>query len=150
MAIGTNDAVEKFGTPVNVVTSGGGVANGAMSVAGDNASQFTNIDNASVAAIALRASLTNPAGSINIYGIQDAIDGVNNEGDTTLTNKRVYLGSITPPTDQSGLESFSLRVPLMNASDASAYTFFIENTTGVALAAGWLLDVTPIAVGPKA
>ena len=152
MAIGTDDFVEKFGTQVAADDgSTSSVANDAFSVAAD-ITTFTNALDAPFAAAVLEStfSVAPAAGTVvelfarllNIIGTSDAT-----VPDADFPHK--LIGSFPIDTVTTS-QAFQIEFKLPNGKSGQEYEFSIRNHAGQTMSAGWGLDVTPIAIGPKA
>ena len=155
MAISSGDLIEKFGTQDTVSASGGtsSVSDNSFSVEAD-AEVWTNDDNAPQAGLALtiQKSAGTWSGSIGVFVRLMNIDGTTDEGVIDSANERHYLGGFEPDSNQVNAtdQTYGLRVALPNTVDSQAFEFYLENQTGISIASGWVLKVTPITAGPKA
>jgi hypothetical protein len=157
MTIGTNDAIRKFGTQ-DTVSAGGGtsaVASAAYSVAGD-AAAWTNDDDTDQAAAVL--TFQYPSGTITTGGVQLLcrlldIDGTTDEPPLTTNWQGHYLGSFPTGTGMAATTDYAIQSGpfLLPAAKASQiYEFYVRNSCGVTMTAGWTLKITPVADGPHA
>lgn len=152
MAIGTDSAIDFFGTQDAVTTTGGSTADGAFTSAG----QWTNDDDAPEAGftlVAQWATATSIAGKpINLYTRLHNIQSTNDAPAPSATNPVVFLGSFIAPESTGStdfympLASGTTRLP--NQYTSQVHDFYIENRTGQTISANWSLYVTPITVGP--
>lgn len=158
MAIGTNAAIDFFGTQ-DAVSAGGGtsaVVDAAFSASGD-AAAWTNDDDAELAAFVLKfqyPSGTIVADGIHLFARLMNIDSTNDEPQPDTGFEEHHLGSF--PTD-TGLSatvdnyvSLGFDVGLPNMRTEQIYEFYIKNDSGVTMTAGWTLKITPKAKGPAA
>lgn len=158
MAIGTNDAIDKFGNQ-DTVTAGGGtsaVTNTSFSASGDVVSGgWTNDDDAPLAMFVLKFQY--PSGTINSAGIHlyarlMNIDGTNDEPQPDSGWPGHYLGTFI--TDENQLATsdtyYSLGNPvrLPNSYTSQVYEFYVHNDCDVTMSAGWTIKITPVSVGP--
>jgi len=158
MAIGTDDAVDKFGTQ-DVVSAGGGtsaVLDAAYSVTAD-AAAWTNDDDAEFASFVLKfqyPSGTIVADGIHLFARLMNIDGTNDEPVPDANFEEHQLGSFIPDTGLAALTdtyiSLGYDVELPNMYSSQVYEFYLKNDSGVTLTAGWTLKITPKAKGPAA
>lgn len=155
MAIGTNDAIDKFGTLSNLASSSAAVVDAAFSVAGDLVT-FTNTNDAKEAVAVLTwqyPSGTLDAGAtVSLHARRLDWTGTTDEEVPSTDYSGAYIGSFSL---DDGLavttDSYSvIRIPLLNSKSAQEYEFYIQNNSGVQITAGWTIDITPVAVGPKA
>jgi hypothetical protein len=160
MAIGTDDAIHKFGTQDQVtVASPGSVANGAFSAAGD-VTDWTNDDDAPMAIFVLvlqdLSGAATAGDTIDLYC--KPLNVVNTTGDHQGpgTNiESIYLGSfLVDAVDPAATDDNYVLGPvgLPNTKSSQEYEFYIyNNLTTVSIdAADWELWVTPVTYGPHA
>ena len=158
MAIGTDAAIQFFGTQDEVtVASPGAVANGALSAAGD-VSDWTNDDDAPLAMFVLvlqdLSGAATAGDTIDLYC--KPLDVVNTSGDhqgPTSTLKTIYLGSFAVDSvDPAATDDNYVLGPvaLPNTKTSQIYEFYIfNNLTTVGIdAADWELWITPLTYGP--
>lgn len=154
MTISTDSIIDFFGTQDVVDSSSSAVVDAAFSVTAD-ISQWTNDDDAELAAFALKfqypsGTITN--GGVHLYARLMNIDSTNDEPVPDTGWEEHYLGTF--PTD-SGLAvttdnylSLGHDAELPNMYTSQVYEFYIKNDCGVTLTAGWTLKITPKAKGP--
>ena len=149
MAIATGAAVEFFGTQDTLGTSSAAVANAAFSIAGD-LSTWTNDDDAVSASVTLLANFSvapTANTSVNLYlrllDVQSTNDGTVPDANFQHT----YVGSF-PLNDSTVAQYITIDIGLPNSVTSQQYEFYIENTSGQSLPAGWDIYVTPKAIGP--
>lgn len=152
MAIATNDAVEKFGTPDDVASSSAAVANAAFSVAGDTA-DWTNDDDAAFASAILEADWTTaPTANttVDLFAQLKSMGGAAADGEVPDANfQHQYLGTF-PVNDQSTTrQHINIEIGLPNTETSQIYRFFIRNNSGQQIDSGWQLWINPKAIGPK-
>ena len=157
MPIGTNATVWYQGTE-DTVTAGGGtaaVANAAYSV---NASivEWTNDDDAPYASFVLKTQITAQpatAGGVQLMCRLKNIDSTDDEIDITANYSGHYLGNFVTGAAMSStttnyfIQLGPVELPLKNVSQV--YDFYLLNSCGQTLTAGWTLKVTPLAYGPN-
>jgi len=155
MAISTGSAIDFFGTQ-DTVTAGGGtsaVTNNSFSAAGDVVSGgWTNDDDAIMAAAVLTCAYSvapTANTSIALYARLMNIDGTADAITPDSTLRRVFLGSF-PVKSQTASQSIPIEISLPNQYTSQVYEFYIENSTGQTISAGWTLKITPKAIGPHA
>jgi hypothetical protein len=153
MTIAVNATIEFFGTLDDLDSSSAEILDGGFSVAGDVVTPWTNDDDSPEASFSLSASFgteTDIAGKvINLYGRLLNIDGTNDESIPTATNTVGYLGSFLVPLANAS-DPYYMHCParLRNYKPSSEYEFYLQNSTGQTITAGWVLKVTPVTVGP--
>lgn len=151
MAIGTDSAIEFFGTQDTVTSSSSSVASGAFSVSGD-VTTWTNDDDAPSASVTLEATYASAptAGtSVDLYARLLNTQSTN-DADAPDTNFfHYYLGSF-PLNDVTSAQYITIDVALPNGKTSQEYDFYIQNNGGQTLSAGWDLYVTPKTIGPHA
>jgi len=152
MAIGTDSAVEFFGTQDDLDSTSASVADGAFSIATDVA-QWTNDDDAPAASITLLCdwNTTGPDANsiINLYAKLHNVQSTNDGEVPDANHRHVYIGAF-PLNDVLTNQYITIDVALPNYMTSSVYEFFIENRSGQTLQAGWILYVTPKTIGPHA
>ena len=151
MAIAADSAVHFFGTQDTLGTSSATVADAAFSIAGD-LSTWTNDDDAPMASVTalLDWSVAPDANSaVNLY-LRPLNMVSTNDGDVPDANfQHMYVGSF-PMNDVTTNQYITITISLPNYKTSSEYEFYIENSTGQTIQAGWDLYVTPKTIGPHA
>ena len=151
MAIGTNAAIEFFGTQDSLANSSAAVATTAFSVAGDVVA-WTNDDDAPTASITLvMTPASAPAGNkfINLYArYQDPVTTADAPV-PALTFPHKFMGAF-PISVSASAQDITIDIRLENWKTSSIYVFYIENKLAVSVNAGWALHITPKTIGPKA
>lgn len=157
MAITTNDAILKYGTQ-DTVTAGGGtsaVTSGSYSASGDVVSGgWTNDDNAPMASFVL--TFQYPSGTITTGGVQLFARLLNTDSTTDEPQPSAnwaghQLGSFSTGTGMSATTNYALEIGpvyLPTAKASQEYEFYVLNSCGVTMTAGWTIKVTPVADGP--
>jgi len=155
MAIGTDDAVDKFGTQDNLDdTTTSAITNGSFSVAADHA-DWTNDDDAPIASVVL--TFQYPSGTLDatahvkLHMALLNVDGTTDEAlpDSSFDRVVGVFGvdaGLGATTDVSIAED----IALPNTKTSQEYSFRIENNTGVTISANWDLLITPKTIGPHA
>ena len=152
MPIGTDDTIEKFGT-ADTVSAGStsAVTDGSFSAAAD-AVDWTNDDDANRARARLTvtfASAPDAFGTIGLYARHMNIDGVSDapepSADFPATLVGVFRVEAAATTQRILCDMY-----LPNWDTSQVYNFYVANETGQSMAAGWDLDVKPVAAGPHA
>lgn len=156
MAIGTNSAIDFWGTESELtVASPGAVAASGFSVAGDVA-DWTNVDDAPTAMFKLRLSAAGLSASptagevINMYCRHKAIEGAEDSPVPDANYRATYLGSFVLDAADADQVHVIGPIRLPNYITQQTYEFFIENAMASAniAADGWQLWITPITTGP--
>jgi len=151
MAIGSDSAIEFFGTQDTLGTSSADVTNNSFSIAGD-LSTWTNDDDALMASVILLvnyASAPDVNTSVNLYLRPLNMEGTN-DGDVPDANfQHMYVGSF-PTNDVTTAQYILITISLPNTKTSQEYEFYVENKTGQTLPAGWDIFVTPKTLGPHA
>lgn len=152
MAIGTDDAIEKFGTQDEATTgTPSAVADGSFSGSGD-VSTWTNDDDAPRAVVLLNATFgTAPDadGFVNLYARLMNVQSTNDQDEPSGTFEHLWLGSF--PTDEvTSAQWIAIEVDLPNVASSQEYDFYIENQAGQQISSGWALYITPKTLGPHA
>ena len=151
MAISTGAAVEFFGTQDTLGTSSATVSNAAFSVAGD-LSTWTNDDDAVSASVTLLANFSvapTANTSVNLYLRLLDVQGTNDGTVPDANFQHTYVGSF-PLNDSTVAQYITIDVGLPNSVTSQQYEFYVENSSGQSLPAGWDIYVTPKAIGPHA
>lgn len=157
MAIGTNDAIRKYGTQ-DTVSAGGGtsaVSSAAYSASGD-AAAWTNDDDSDQASAVL--TFQYPSGTITTGGVQLLcrllnIDSTTDEPPLTANWQGHYLANFPTGTGMSATTDYAIESGpfiLPSAKTSQEYEFYVRNSCGVTMTAGWTLKITPVADGPHA
>ena len=152
MAIGTNDFIEKYGTQDDLDSTSASIATTAFSIASDVVTPWTNDDDAPFAAITLSCTYATTAVEgeiVSVYARMLNVDGTGDVAIPTAAHPVGYLGSIRLQTGTS-VQYHQLIVKLPNGKTSAEYEFYIQNGSTETMAAGWILKVTPIAIGPHA
>ena len=152
MAIGTDSAVEFFGTQ-DTVTDGSTslILDAAFSVA-DDISAWTNDDDAPMAAAVLFVdyALAPDGGSgITLFARLMNIDSTNDQ-DTPDANFLHRFMGVFPVNNVTTNQYSSIDIDLPNTVTSQVYEFYIQNNTGQSIQANWTLKMTPKTIGPHA
>jgi len=151
MAIGTDSAVEFFGTQDTLGTSSATVADAAFSIAGD-LSTWTNDDDApmaSVTALIDYAVAPDANTSVNLYVRLLNTQSTNDSEIPDANYQHKFVGSF-PVNDVTTNQYITIDIGLPNSKTSQEYEFYIENRTGQTIQAGWDIYVTPKTIGPHA
>lgn len=151
MAIGTDAFVEFYGTQDAIGTSSASVADAAFSIAGD-LSTWTNDDDAPFAAIVFSGtfSVAPDANSVvELYVRMLNIVSTNDEDIPDANNAAGFLGTFAL-NDVTSAQYRQILVKLPSGKTSAELEFYIRNSGGQTLSAGWDINVTPIAIGPHA
>lgn len=154
MAIGTNAAIEFFGTE-DTVSAGGGtsaVSSGAFSASGD-ATSWTNDDDAPNAIAQLEVAFTTaPTANraIHLFARLLNVNSTNDEPQPDASYFKHYLGifkvdAVGSSTTQY-LVSGDFKLP--NKVTSQEYEFYLFNDTDQSMNASWVLKITPKTIGP--
>lgn len=157
MAIGTNAAIEYFGTRDALGTTTSAVADGAFSDGTNDLLAWTNDDDAPWAAFVLTGQY--PSGTLDAipFFVLHArlIDVLGTTGDTPVPDAnhsphQLGIFNWNPDLAATTDDDMVVITKLPNTRASQEYNFYIENTTGVSLSAGWELEVIPFTEGPHA
>lgn len=151
MAIGTDSAIEFFGTQDSLDSSSAAVTSTSFSVAGDLI-DWTNDDDAPQASVVLEATFPvapDANSSVALFGRLADIQSTNDQDDPTANYQHVFLGSF-PVKDVTSAQFIPIVISLPNNATSQIYRFFIQNNAGQTISAGWDIHVTPKAIGPHA
>ena len=151
MAIAAGSAIEFFGTQDTLGTSSSAVANGGFSVAGD-LSTWTNDDDAPMASVTLLANFSvapTANTSVNLYLRLLNVQSTNGGTVPDANFQHTYVGSF-PLNDSTVAQYITMDIGLPNSVTSQQYEFYVENSSGQSLPAGWDIYVTPKAIGPHA
>ena len=156
MAIGTDAAIEFFGTTDAVDdTTTSAISNGAMSVAAD-VTAWTNDDDALYAKLILRWQYPSGTidGHINIHIRPLNIDGTDDVPTPTATDQINFAGRFEIATAQAAVTdtvylAFISLIP-WSMKTSQEYEFYLFNDTGVQMSANWDFDIVPSTIGPHA
>jgi hypothetical protein len=151
MAIATGAAVEFFGTQDTLGTSSAAVADDAFSIAGD-LSTWVNDDDALQASVTLLCNFSvapTANSSLNLYVRLLNVQSTNDSTVPDANFQHRYVGSF-PLNDSTVAQYITIDIGLPNSVTSQQYEFYVENTSGQSLPAGWDIYVTPKAIGPAA
>lgn len=149
MAIGTDSAIEFYGTQDTVTSSSSAVTDGSFSVSGD-ITTWTNDDDAPGAAVVFEgtySSAPTAETTVDLYARPMNVQSTNDQDAPDANFLHYYLGSF-PLNDVTTAQYCVIRVALPNTKTSQEYDFYIQNNAGQTLSAGWDLYVTPYTVGP--
>lgn len=156
MAIGTNDAILKFGTTDAVDdTTTSAVNDAAMSAAAD-VTAWTNDDDAPSAKLVLRWQYPSGTidGDIEVYARPINIDGTDDQPQPDATYKHAYVGKFVIDTGQAATTDtvYVTYISLWHLAmkTSQEYEFYLYNDSGVQMSANWDLDIVPSTIGPHA
>jgi len=151
MAIGTDAAIEFFGTQDTLGTSSAAVSDTAFSIAGD-LSTWVNDDDAPLASVTLLANFSvapDANSSINLFLRLLDVQSTNDQDVPDANFQHVYVGSF-PLNDVTTAQYITIIIKLPNNITSQNYEFYVENQSGQSLPAGWDIFVTPKTIGPHA
>ena len=152
MAIGTDSAIDFFGTQDTLGTSSAAVTDASFSIASD-LSTWTNDDDATFASIVLLVDWNTTAPdantSVDLFCRLLDVQSTNDQDVPDANFQHVYLGSF-PSNDVLTNQYVPLVVFLPNNVTSQQYEFYIRNNTGQTIVAGWDIFITPKAIGPHA
>lgn len=149
MAIGTDSAIEFFGTQDTLGTSSAAVADDAFSIAGD-LSTWVNDDDAPTASVILLANFSvAPTANtvINLYLRLLDVQSTNDADVPDANFQHFYVGSF-PLNDVTTAQYIPITIGLPNNVTSQNYEFYVENKSGQSLPAAWDIFVTPKTIGP--
>lgn len=150
MAIGTDSAIDFFGTQDTLGTSSAAVTNGSFSIASD-LSTWVNDDDAKFASIVLLADWNTTApdvnSSIKLYARLLNIQSTNDQDVPDANFQHVFMGRF-PVNDVLTNQYIPIIISLPNNETSQNYEFYINNLTGQTIQAGWDIFITPKAIGP--
>jgi len=151
MAIGTDAAIDFFGTQDTLGTSSADVTDGSFSIAGD-LSTWPNDDDAPQASVILEvnysvAPTANTA--VLFYARLLNIESTNDAEIPDANNQHIFLGKFSV-NDVTTAQFIPIIVSLPNNNTAQDYEFYVENQTGQTMPAGWDIHITPKTIGPHA
>jgi len=152
MTIGADDFIEKYGTQDDLDSTSASIATTAFSISTDVVTPWTNDDDAPFAAVTLSCTYATTAVEgevVNLYGRMLNIDGTNDAAVPTAAHPVGFLGSFRLETGTSA-QYHQIVVKLPNGKTSAEYEFYIENGSTQTMSSGWILKITPIAMGPHA
>ncbi len=151
MAIGTNAAIETFGTKDDLASSSALVSSDAFSIASDLLT-WTNDDDAKEAAITLELTMAVAAtdnSGCSMYFRALNVDDTNDDAVPTAVYLHTPIAFFpTAPVPATTIQRSTLRVHLPNYKTSSVWEVYIHNQTGQQIDAGWTVFITPIADAP--
>ncbi len=159
MAIGTNDAIFKFGTQ-DEVTSGtpATIANNSFGKADQGATvNWTNDDDAPLGAAVLKCQFdtTMPTlGSIGLYANLLNVQSTNDLNVPDANFEHIFVGSFPIDFGVAADVDFYTAIPLFQMpciGTSQAIDWYLKNdNTGQTIGVSWQLWITPITEGPHA
>jgi len=152
MAIGTNAAVEFFGTQDDLDSTSALVASAGFSIATDLVT-WTNDDDAPEAALTLEVTMNVAAADnsgCNIYFRATDVESTNDDSVPEAEYRHTWVGFVPILNGITSLQRSTIRVALPNYKTSSVWEVYIENLTGAQIDAGWTIFMTPITIGPSA
>lgn len=150
MAIGTDAAVDFFGTQDTITGSGGTVADAAYGAA---ATTWTNDDDAPTASIILDCSFgTAPdaGSSVNLYLQLLDVQSTNDQPVPDANYQHYFVGSFPVDAGTTAQIWSTIIISLPNNASSQQYNFYIENQAGQTIDTDWDLHITPKTIGPHA
>ena len=151
MAIGTNSAIEYFGTADTLGTTSALVLDAGFSIASD-LSTWVNDDDAMVASLVFSATYSvapDANSSVALFIRPLDISSTNDQDVPTANFQHSYVGSF-PVKDVTTAQFSNINISLPNHVTSQNFEFYIQNNTGQTIPAGWDLIITPKAIGPAA
>jgi len=151
MAIGTDAAIEFFGTQDTLGTSSAAVSDAAFSIAGD-LSTWPNDDDAPQAVVIINVNYSvapDANSSIALFLRPLNIQSTNDQEIPDANFQHTFVGSF-PVNDVTTSQFISIIISLPNTETSQDYEFYIQNNTGQSIPAGWDIFVTPKTIGPHA
>lgn len=150
MAIGTNDAIIKKGTPKTLEASGASIANNTIAQADDASysisSDGSNAPNAEFVLTCAYGTAPTENSTIALYARELNITGTSDADAPSATYKPRYIGVFI--VDNVTTTQY-LKLRAYDVPDEADY-YLYNNTTGQTISAGWVLVVTPFTLGPAA
>lgn len=151
MTIGTDAAIDFFGSQTTLDDTSAEVTTTSISVATDLLT-FTNSDDAPRAEIILEVDyVTAPTANSSVTLLAQLLDIISTtDADIpTTTFKHTFLGTFPiKAVDTAQVVAISISLP--NLETSQQYKFFIINNTDQTIPAGWDLTITPKTIGPHA
>jgi hypothetical protein len=151
MAIGTDAAIEYFGTQDALDNTSGAVADGAFSVASDLLT-WTNDDDARYASVVLEcnfATAPDANSSVSLYLQALDVQGLNDAPVPDSNFKHIFV-EVFPLNDVTSAQFIPIEIALPNVGAGQVWQPFIQNNAGQSMSAGWDIHITPKAIGPHA
>ena len=152
MAIGTDAAVEFFGTKDDLDSTSALVASAGFSIVTDLVT-WTNDDDAPQAAITLEVTMNVAAADnsgVNMYFRALNVDGTEDDEVPEAEYRHTWIAFFPVLNGITSLQQTTKRVSLPNYKTSSIWEVYIENQTGQQIDAGWTVFITPITIGPHA
>ena len=151
MAIAADAVIDVFGTADDLGSSSAAVVDAAFSIASDVA-QWTNDDDVDGAAIVLDATwATAPDAnsSVTLYGRLMNISGTSDQPIPTANFPHKSMGRF-PVKDITTQQLMPIDIDLPNVYTSQVYEFYLKNSSGQTMSAGWKLLITPKTAAPHA
>ena len=155
MAITTDAAVNFFGTQDTLGgTATAAIVDAAFSTidATTGSVSWTNDDDApqaSVTALIDYAVAPDVNSVVNLYLRPLNTQSTNDQEIPDANFTHTYVGSF-PVNDVTTNQYITIDISLPNGQTSQQYEFYIENSTGQTIQAGWDIYVTPKTIGPHA
>jgi len=152
MAIGTDAAVEFFGTQDDLDSTSALVASAGFSIATDLVT-WTNDDDAPAAAITVELTMNVAAADnsgVNLFFRALDVEGTNDDSVPELEYPHTFVGFFPVLNGITTIQRSTKRVVLPNYKTSSVWEVYIQNLTKQQIDAGWTVFVTPITIGPHA
>ena len=151
MTIGTDDAIDKFGTQDPLDDTSASVADDTFSVVGDLVA-WVNDDDAGAASAVLECTFSvapDANSSVALFAQLNDLVSTSDQLAPTANFQHVYLTSF-PVKDVTSAQFIPQVISLPNNITSQSYNFFIQNNAGQTISAGWDLHITPKSIGPHA
>lgn len=151
MTIGTDAAIEFFGTQDLVSNSTSAVTGASFSVAADQ-SAWTNDDDAVTASVVFSGTFGTPPGAsseVALFARLMDIDGTNDQQEPSVNFPYAFVGAFLLDTVNTA-QFIVIDITLPNTKTSQIYNFYIQNNADQTLSAGWTAKITPKAIGPHA
>lgn len=153
MAIDQNTTIETFGTQTTLTTGTPAlIASGGFSVAGD-VTAYTLSDDTPEAVLQVTFTYTgtmNSNPSIVLHMRKLNVDGSINAPvpSSDYNGERVGVAAVDRNVAASTNQTVTKRVRLPNAKSGQEYEFYLQNSIGDQISAGWEAKITPVSVKP--
>jgi hypothetical protein len=147
-----NEAIWTYANQVTLESSGASAANAVFQLADNATLSSTNHNQYPVADFVLKVAgfgaqiATTGGPTINLYRVDQDIDGSNDAPVPTSSNRSLFVGGFVVPLAVDA--TATLYLPLSEVPLSPVCNFYIENQTGQSILAGWTLKATPKSLVP--
>ena len=151
MAIGTDAAIDFFGSQSSLDNTSGAVTDGSFSVTGD-LNSWTNSDDAPEASMVFEGTYSTApdvGSDVLLFAQLLNVESTNDAPVPDANYPHIYMGRFALDNVTTA-QYITIDIDLPNYKTSSVYHFFIKNQAGQTLSAGWDLHPAAKTEGPHA